>query len=762
MRFLCALLTLCCISSAAAGGSLSDLRGLRTKGSRFPIYHKEHLQIMLYSSGTERNGNLIAATDPVMDIIRRGADVDDVASGGKAVRYSLNAPLPEIFAFWSKRLYSEGVIFSSKADIDQENRLAGGSDKVYFRSPTVDLDGVGFDANYEKRTVLVKKDVNIVLRMKSSDPAEIVRKGGKLPEKYEFLTASCDSMFLDFTKNEIYLMGNVKVNEERAIITCDKMTVFLDRGKNRKSAASDDITGGVSGVSRILCEGNVVITRPGSDGRIPSDKASLQQGRAEKVNYRIDNGLITMTGNQTVQPVLEQGGNQLYGDIIEIHRDRELMNAAGNCRIKVTDTAQSDGKVTTMTSDKMSMDYRNNHGWFTGNVNVKDKENTLTCPRMKVTLRPRPQAKLSKKEDSSLMPGFNTGAKRELDKIYCMDNVSILHNPPEQTSAARITARRCTYELSTGAVLFEEDVKIRDPRMNVDCDKMKVFTVADGKAAEKSRPVASSAGGRRLERIECFGNVHARDAKGHLYSDEAKLFFEKASGKPEMKMQLPDSGSSELVKITCDGNVKMKNIPSSAGKNSAKKDNAPLSGMFKRGSTQPMLLTADRGMADLRKDRSEFHGNVKVREEQTELDCQSLFLQAAKAPQGALKPLKVLSADEEIDRDPLALQEMTDVPSQLNIGEGRELKEVIAVKDVVMRRILENGKKQTATGDRAHYTVADRTVVLTGSPEKPPVLHDPEQGKMSGRYVIVDLAREQMYVKEDTSLDFKGFGAKNR
>lgn len=860
-----ALLLLGCFT-VASGNSLGDLRGLKTKDSRFPIYNKDRLQLMIYSAETERNGNLIATTDPIMDIIRRDADVDDVAATGKTVLYPLNAPLKEILSFWAKRLYSEGVISSKHADIDQENKIAGGSEEVYLRSPLIDLNGVGFEANFDKRTVLVKKDVHIVVRMNASDPREIV-KTGKLPEKYEFLTASSNSMFLDFVKNEIRLIGNVKVKEPRADISCDVLTIYLDKDqKGKSSTSSDDLAGEISGVSRIVCEGNVVISRHTEEEKKKEEPAPVQRGSADRVVYELGEGLITLTGLPGKQPLLEHDGSVMSGNEIVIHRDKERMQLYRNCRMLFAQ-ANNTGTPTTLTSDNMDLDYRQNQGMFTGNVKVTDDTTQMDCPRMKVTLREIPGSVSSSATDStsttSLMPGLATGNRRELDQITCLDNVSVVHkektvNPSDSKMTTKVTARGSTYDyrnnilhfegdvkvrdprmeldcdklslvfdrrssnsatlaaagdmlrggkselsriITTGNVKirnfsnpaaaakiqkvastltakngfvdlknnvteFDGDVQIRDPRMKLDCDKLKIFTVDSGKESNDRADMgqllaAPGSGGKSVERIECIGNVRTLESRGKLASDNMNLYFAKV--KENTVPSALRSGDTELVKITCDGNVKLENIPQVAkqSEKQGESESAPqLSGMFKRGSSQPMMLTADRGIMDLKNDLSEFHGNVNVKEEQTSLSCRSLYLQAqpTKATVAAVtkKPVK-LSAEDEIDLDPIEKEAESDIPSQLSIGEGRELKDVIADKDVVITRIEPGSKKpQTALGDRAHYVVADRKITLTGTPEERPILRDPQQGEMRGRKVIVDLARERMLVEEDTQLDLDG------
>ena len=89
--------------------------------------------------------------------------------------------------------------------------MAYGDDPVFFRSPLLDLNGIGFEADLGKRTVLVKSDVNIVLRMETSDPRRF-KPDAKLPEKYDFVRATSDSMRIDMVEGS----SDFLVNDEQA------------------------------------------------------------------------------------------------------------------------------------------------------------------------------------------------------------------------------------------------------------------------------------------------------------------------------------------------------------------------------------------------------------------------------------------------------------------------------------------------------------------------------------------------------------------
>jgi len=161
---LCLLLALIMPVTKVCGES-ENIHSLKTINARLPMYNKDRLQFFVYSRELVRQGNKIDAQDAIIDIIRKGVNVDSIKYMDKVKLYPLGTPVAQVLDFWKDKLHSEGIIMSPAAQIDQSSKSASGMDKVYFRSPMMDLDGVGFLANYDKRNVLIRKDVQIVIRI---------------------------------------------------------------------------------------------------------------------------------------------------------------------------------------------------------------------------------------------------------------------------------------------------------------------------------------------------------------------------------------------------------------------------------------------------------------------------------------------------------------------------------------------------------------------------------------------------------------------
>ena len=138
---------------------------------------------------------------------------------------------------------------------------------------------------------------------------------------------------------------------------------------------------------------------------------------------------------------------------------------------------------------------------------------------------------------------------------------------------------------------------------------------------------------------------------------------------------------------------------------------------MKGDATGPRTITADRGTVDFVKNCSEFHGNVHVRDKENSLKCGDLFLYAAKA---APVPKEGQPKPASIDDDPFALANASLAPARINLTDTLNLTRILCQKEVQFSHRDENGKVQQAGGDQADYVVADRIMVVTGTPEKRP------------------------------------------
>ncbi len=419
---LAAGLLFCGLAACGATNSLSDLRGLKTRETRIPVYSNDRLQLLLYCEECGQSGRGLAATAPVLDIIRKDADIDSITTGKDTKIYPLGADFPAVLNFWSKRLFSDGVAVTTKADIDQENQQAASGEKVYFRSPLLDLDGIGFDGDYRKRTIFVRKDVRIILRTGASDPLKFVGRP-RLPEKYEFIRGSADTLLIDMDKRAITLQGHVRLREERGSLDCDRLMIYLPDKKSKRDLADNEELS-IKGVSRIVCEGGVRMVRQGVK--------EVQRADGERLDYDLQTGRLRLTGSMDRLPVIVQGKNSLQGRVIDIYRDDERLHVEQNARILYY-RREEDGKEQEICATSQMMDFsgKKNSGEMRGNVSVRNRQYTLLCGRLQVKLRDNGK-KLNTREkqagsDVTGIPDIApAGGSRELQSLHCSEGVRMI------------------------------------------------------------------------------------------------------------------------------------------------------------------------------------------------------------------------------------------------------------------------------------------------------------------------------------------------
>ncbi len=847
-----ALLAGCALSLRGAGG-LEDLRGLVLSHAKLPLYNKQVLQSMVFFDKASRQGRLMVGNNVLLDLIRRGADIDSIKDGWGLQFYPLDAKLPEIVGFWKDRLYSEGVMRSPRANVDQETRMAAGNEPVFFRSPLLDLDGIGFEADFDKRTVLVKSDVRIVVRMGGSDPRKLFAPGAKLPEKYEFITAAGDSLLIDLGSNQVILMGNVKVDEDRSGVTCDRMTIFLDRkGSGSRGEAAVASAAGIEnedmrGVSRILCDGNVVISRRLSAEEL---RAGEQKALADHMIYDVESASITLSGDRE-NPRIMRGDESISGRNIVLFKGEQRATVTEDCRVVISQpadkkSARSAGPMT-VRSNSAQMDYRNNRSDFIGDVRVDEPRMELLCERMRVILREAPgtkkndEAALRKAASSGSLTGMPElgGNSRELDRIQCSGGVRMTRKdaagrllPGERAMSddaifeydgRKITMTGASPTITRGSetltgkelvifldeerllapqesritlcaapnakggeaaplktvvtsdssdlnyggnkLVFQGNVKVRDPRMSLDCDRLEIYLSGKaGAAAEKKRTAgigdaldldSGSSSEKFVSKVVCIGNVRSKDPRADLSTDQMTLNFEELKPGEQADSAVFQSNGTRLTKIVCDGNLELVNRPDVAAEGRAAKDPTNPFGSMLGSSRGPRTLRADRGIVDLVKNESEFHDKVSLVDDQGTLKCEEMYLFTRKsAPPPVSAPVKPAPLEKDPDADPFSSPAPAQgaAPARIALTDTLELARVLCKRNVEISRRTKEGELQRAGGEQADYMVEDKKIIMTGTPEARPWM-SAQGGRISGDRILVDLAGETMKVLGNTVVD---------
>ncbi|HBC88943.1 MAG TPA: hypothetical protein DCZ94_18530 [Lentisphaeria bacterium] len=161
------------------------------------------------------------------------------------------------------------------------------------------------------------------------------KRSGKVPT-----VINSDTMDIDISKNLAVFSGNVKVDDEEMGITCKKMTIFIEDKKEpqappavkKAEPADTEVSPEESKqISRIICEGDVVIIRKSDDEKEKAD--GEQRAEAGHADYDVKTGRIVLTKN----PVLKRKEDVLKGEVIIIFRDSEKIEVHRGGEIRLSD-----------------------------------------------------------------------------------------------------------------------------------------------------------------------------------------------------------------------------------------------------------------------------------------------------------------------------------------------------------------------------------------------------------------------------------------
>ena len=781
---------------------INDLRGLQLNHAKIPVFNKSRLQMVVFAGRAERRGELMVGSDTVLEIIRAAADMDAINDGWDLKPYPLGAKLIEVLDFWKHRIsYSDGVMNTPECEIDQVGRRAFGNREVYFRSPMLDLDGVGFEADFDRRTISVNSRVKIVIRQGSADPAVLLKTPGKLPAKYEYITAVGDSMLIDSQRNEVMLIGHVRVDEERVFLTCDRLTIFWGGEKKETADNAPALDLQSSGVDRILADGDVVITRKDNPA---------EQVFADHLVCNVAKGTLKLTGDTELPKIVSANGEVLCGRTIYLERDTKRGLITGGCRIDGAPERDEKGKRVvrqSLSSDSGFFDAANNFNDFNGNVRMRDGNRSIVCDRMRIITSENPDKEKKPVKapaaDASVSSMFNSGdfgGSREIKSAECHGNVVLTDAGSSRLSCEEmhadfatvggktdlatakwfrnvrvetlgdgsgavpgvITSDRGELDNRADRVTFEGNVKGKRLNSTLDCRRLDIYLEHkkaddDGSAAKSAAPkktdaaakasavtgsIAAGTGGDRIiKKTVATGDVHITDASGKLDCDKLSLYFTKLADGEKPTPGMFQSGNAKLTDVVAEGNVV------ATSRADAKDQSAP--GMFSGKSSGDRVLHAEHARADLARNISHFSGNVHINDDENSLLCKDMYLFGRKhrpEPQvpGAQPP-------EDPDADPFALPGFTEdtVPAAVNITGDVQLQRVLCIGDVQLERKDPDTKiKQEAGGDRCEYLTDTRLITMTAVPPRRPWLRAAGRQQYASR-IVYDL-KDNIFKSYDT------------
>ncbi len=695
--------------SAASDGGLGDMKGLNLRNVKIPFYNDSRIQMVIFADTGKQQDQLMLGNNTFLDYLIENVNVDKIPDGWSEKIYPLNAALKDVLSFWQGRyLCSQAVFFTRHCSIDQKRNEAFGDDPVFMRSPMMDLNGVGFQADFKQHTIEVTSDVHVISRKSDSDPRKIITGQIAAPQKYHTVKTTSDSMRIDMGNNELMLIGNVKVIDGNNILTCDRLTIFLDNDKKAvpekketQSAAPE-----LQGISRILADGDVVLTQ------IPDDPAMmdtlLQTAKSDHLEYNVKLGIVMLSGDEN-KPTVSRGINSIVsGDRIEILRNEDKFFTTGNAKVE-TIVRDKNGQIThkrIILSDRNNLDNRADISNFHGNVKVLDHQTELFCNNLRLNLTAEGTS-----QNQGVEKAFADGNVKVINYSTTVDPVS---KQVTRTVSNTITSDQADY--LENKIIFYNNVKVRDDGTSLDCDRMDMFMRAGKKSDDRSLGTKQS-----FEKIIAAGKVLMISKKDRLTTDLLTLLFrELPSGVPAAPGVL-QSGNLQLIQILCDGSVNASST--------------------EENSTLPSrILKADHTKSDLLKDYSEFHGNVVVIDGSNEIRCSDMYTFTAPAA----KNQKQNSSANDIDSDPFAMDlGENSAPARLALSKDIDLTRIVCKNNVLLISHKADGKTQQAGGDKAEYTVSEKKMVLTAEPPNRPWMRGNGKKQYSD-LIIRDMETEEL------------------
>ncbi len=467
--YLIAVLLLVCgvnISLPAAPSSrLSAFGNVRTKSLRMPFYREGKLEFYLRSSSAAMHGKMLNSTRPVIDVVRKGVGAETIArSDSSDLVYTLNARLNEVEEYWKKRSYSECVVVSDSAAVDQNTRIITSESKIFLRSPMMDLNGVGYTVDMRRNVISVNSNVEIVLRNDGSNslgtPLDTVsdKKGSN---KISVTRVFCDELVYNLTLDKMDLIGNVRVYDEAGNITSDELQlVFAGTGSapGKKKLKPDTLAESGKKLKTAKFTGNFYAERKLE----PAEAAKGKQfAKAQNVFYDLLGDSLEMTGGR---PHMARGRDWAEAQRIVIRPGKKMISFYERCEFNINREGLPAGTPPdVVTANFADFDYPGNLIRLIGNARLKSEseKSDMTSERIFITLvdDAAKQGKNVKKNTAAktgkggMADEFANSSKR-VDKIIAEGDVKFSRRNKDAVEKAQ--AGRITYLASGEKIIFEQ------------------------------------------------------------------------------------------------------------------------------------------------------------------------------------------------------------------------------------------------------------------------------------------------------------------
>lgn len=138
-----------------------------------PEYKKGggQLQYIVYGRKARNLGAFINLENPVLDVVKKNTNIFDVKQLLGESFYPFGSDPKTVAEFWEKHPTSEAILSTASAVYDKNTKILRGDDVVELRAREMDMQGVGFDADFDKRLVHIRSKVKVIIRSQARERA---------------------------------------------------------------------------------------------------------------------------------------------------------------------------------------------------------------------------------------------------------------------------------------------------------------------------------------------------------------------------------------------------------------------------------------------------------------------------------------------------------------------------------------------------------------------------------------------------------------
>ncbi len=455
------------------------------EGMKMPVYGEDTLDYILTSKEVIKTGEIINATDPVIEFIHPEADIDDITFMEELIPYPLRTAEADVVAFWNSRLFSSAILSSPESTIDQTSSIATSEGPVYFRSPVADLNGIGYVADYQNRTVLIRSKVEMVSRPSLQSPDAITEASTlerQTPDEVLLNTLQVwsDTLFIDMNNDQVTLTGEVQLKENRLDdLRCDKMIINFESSTEKPvveettetanadspetaaaetAEAPDTVTTNEAlqstqeefsssrKLSNIVCEGHVFIREPRGD--LFCDRMTIffnenEFGKNEIIKIICNDNIKLAGARETAEETDPATAEELSG------ANKNALASLGS--------NMSNG---TLYANYGELDFPGNTGVFRGDViTVADNGSTMACDELYFYTADLAEGEvIPEQENSDEIPNrIGLTEDKELISIAAVGNVQLESDSPEDGKQV-VTGSRATYTVGSREIELVDEV----------------------------------------------------------------------------------------------------------------------------------------------------------------------------------------------------------------------------------------------------------------------------------------------------------------